>query len=606
MSVEIYATAAGSASLTFSAAITSGGATESFGAVIPVTVAPQASLAVSIAGLPAGVNGDVTVTGPSSFSQKISASQTFPNVAPGTYTVAAASVSSGGQTYQPSQASQSIAVAAGQSQTATVTYGPTLGSLVVTVTGLTGTDAAITVTGPSGFSRALTATATLASLAPGSYTIAASNVTVSGQLFAPAPQSQTATVVAGQTANASVAYALGVGALTVTVNGLPSETNGNVTVTGPNAFSRAVPSTATITGLDPGTYTIKVDNVDTPLQSYTGVAAPASVNIVAGQTTTSTVTYSGTLGQLAVTVTGCSTADVRVTGPNGFSRQLTTSSTLGRLVPGAYTVASNVVSSGPADNNLICRPIAASQQANVVAAGSAAVSATYVAGYVITAQGSGSGSVSASAPNCSPASVCGVGGFYPTGTVVNIVATATSLARVASVGGVNPAACSFSPPASDLSLTFGCSVSATTTRAISATFALLPPTTIEKASPDSSVWKQSAGNFLCCSTIRVRNARGTPLPNVAVTWTVPGNPTPFANSTDGTGVSGQVGITFPANPAPGTYSLIATITIGTGETRSITFTYFVVAGSVVGTNAAPIVGTTSARPSPAPAGPKQP
>jgi hypothetical protein len=149
-------------------------------------------------------------------------------------------------------------------------------------------------------------------------------------------------------------------------------------------------------------------------------------------------------------------------------------------------------------------------------------------------------------------------------------------------------------------------VSATTTRTINATFALLPPTTLEKASADSVTFKQSGGTFICCSAVRVRNARGAVVPNVTVNWTTASS-APLSLTTDANGVSGGVGITFNgATPPIGSHPLTAAITIGTGETRSITFTYFVVAGAIVGTNAPPPVGPTSTQASGMPAVMKRP
>jgi len=53
---------------------------------------------------------------------------------------------------------------------------PASGSLTVTVTGLSGTDASVQLSGPNDFTQTLTATTTLAGLAPGSYTVTATHV----------------------------------------------------------------------------------------------------------------------------------------------------------------------------------------------------------------------------------------------------------------------------------------------------------------------------------------------------------------------------------------------------------------------------------------------
>lgn len=104
----------------------------------------------------------------------------------------------------------------------------TLGSLTVTISGAPG-DAAVQVSGPDGFAQPVTASRTLTELAPGTYTLTASAVRQSGQivdtLFDPTPVTTTASVAAGETATATVTYAVrpGTGALYV-----PSPLTGEV------------------------------------------------------------------------------------------------------------------------------------------------------------------------------------------------------------------------------------------------------------------------------------------------------------------------------------------------------------------------------------------
>ncbi|MES2739380.1 MAG: PQQ-dependent sugar dehydrogenase [Pseudomonadota bacterium] len=85
---------------------------------------PNASLAVTVSGLPSGVNGALTVSGPSGYSQALTQSRTLTNLLPGAYTVAAALVASGGAGLAPTPASQTVQVAAGATATAAVAYGP--------------------------------------------------------------------------------------------------------------------------------------------------------------------------------------------------------------------------------------------------------------------------------------------------------------------------------------------------------------------------------------------------------------------------------------------------------------------------------------------------
>jgi glucose/arabinose dehydrogenase len=102
--------------------------------------ATTGSLQVAITALPAGLNGAVRVTGPNNFSQDLTGSQTLSNLAPGSYSVAASSVTLGSTTYAPTPATQSALVTAGASATATVSYAGSALSLALADIGPTFTD----------------------------------------------------------------------------------------------------------------------------------------------------------------------------------------------------------------------------------------------------------------------------------------------------------------------------------------------------------------------------------------------------------------------------------------------------------------------------------
>lgn len=86
----------------------------------PVTPA-NGTLAVTISGLPTGVNAAVTVTGPSSYTQSPTASATY-SVAPGAYTVAAAQVIANNVRYNAAVTGSPATVTSNATATATVTY----------------------------------------------------------------------------------------------------------------------------------------------------------------------------------------------------------------------------------------------------------------------------------------------------------------------------------------------------------------------------------------------------------------------------------------------------------------------------------------------------
>jgi reprolysin-like metallo-peptidase family M12B len=168
--------------------------------------------------------------------------------------------------------------------------GPSAVSLTVSVLGLPGgSSAAITVTGPGGFSQSVTATQTFTQLTRGTYTIAATNVTVGTSEYQPSPQTQT--IVVNGSAKASVTYALVTGSLAVTINGLGTTGSAAVTVTG-SGYSRPVGATTTLTGLTPGSYLVTASNA-TAAGGTTHTPNPPSqtVSVVARTTSNATVNY---------------------------------------------------------------------------------------------------------------------------------------------------------------------------------------------------------------------------------------------------------------------------------------------------------------------------
>jgi hypothetical protein len=165
------------------------------------------SLRVTIVGLPSGSSAAVTVSGPGGFSQLVTATQTIPGLAAGTYTVSASNVTVGTSVYSPSPVSQTVAVNSSQAS-ATVLYSTASGNLAITINGLGTTgSAAVTVTGPNSYSQSVASTTTLTGLTPGSYLVTASDAPApGGTMHSPSPTTQTASVVANATANATVTY----------------------------------------------------------------------------------------------------------------------------------------------------------------------------------------------------------------------------------------------------------------------------------------------------------------------------------------------------------------------------------------------------------------
>ena len=115
--------------------------------------AATGSLAVTIGGLPAGVAGAVTLSGPGSYSKMLTASTTLTNLAPGAYTLSAASVAQGTQTLAPTPVTQQVQVHAGATASAGVTYTATAPLALALQEVASGLDAPIFLTAPPGDSR---------------------------------------------------------------------------------------------------------------------------------------------------------------------------------------------------------------------------------------------------------------------------------------------------------------------------------------------------------------------------------------------------------------------------------------------------------------------
>jgi len=131
-----------------------GGGSGSGGTPGPVTppAATTGALTVTVSGLPAGVNAAVRVTGPGNYQQDLPQTQTLANLAPGSYTVAAAPVTTGGVTYQSASGAQAVTVSAGATALATVAYAN--GALTLGLTRVVaGLDNPTSLTAPPGDAR---------------------------------------------------------------------------------------------------------------------------------------------------------------------------------------------------------------------------------------------------------------------------------------------------------------------------------------------------------------------------------------------------------------------------------------------------------------------
>ncbi len=136
------------------------------------------------------------------------------------------------------------------------------------------------------------------------------------------------------------------GSLQLTITGLPAGADASILVTGPNGFSQTVTAAITLSSLTPGSYTLVANNVIAQSSGYAGAVSASPITVSSSNTAAATVNYTAVSGALRVTPSGLPTslnASILVTGPGGYSQQVTVDSTLSNLPPGTYTVAANPV-----------------------------------------------------------------------------------------------------------------------------------------------------------------------------------------------------------------------------------------------------------------------
>ena len=166
-------------------------------------------MSVTITGLSTTLAASVLVTGPAGVSFNLTGSQNITGLTTGSYTIAAASITSPGEVCTPQPTTQVATVAPNFSLTVVVAYTcvSTFGSLTVTVAGLpSAISPAISVSGPGGFVQQVSGSVTLGHLVPGDYAVIASTVTGAGIVCVPTPLAQTIAIMAVATSAVTVSY----------------------------------------------------------------------------------------------------------------------------------------------------------------------------------------------------------------------------------------------------------------------------------------------------------------------------------------------------------------------------------------------------------------
>jgi hypothetical protein len=255
---------------------------------------------------------------------------------------------------------------------------PPTGSLQLSIAGIPDTiNAPVTLTGPGGFSVQVPRGQTFATLVPGTYTISASQVVTSIATFVPAFQSQTVVVGANGSSQATVIYSVTTGAISVVVTGVPAEVPWKVHIAGPGGFRDSTSVNRTLGNLVPGIYTVTTTEARRDPNVYEPARAELLLSVTASLTPVPAVFgFLLTTGSLTLHLNGLpggAVANVVITGPGGFSRTASGSTTFEGLVRGRYTVSAAGITSGGTQ----LTPSPAQQSVTIVAGANAQASVNY-------------------------------------------------------------------------------------------------------------------------------------------------------------------------------------------------------------------------------------
>lgn len=255
--------------------------------------APTGSLQVAIAGLPDTIDAAVTLSGPGGFSETIKGSKTVAALVPGTYTIAAARVTTSIATFVPAFESLQLTVGANSVSQATVVYAVSTGSLSLIVAGVPpDVPGKVQVVGPNGFRDSVSSTRTLGNLAQGVYTISVGEVNKGLNIYSPKTGEFVVTIAPSITpSRATVEYLLVTGTLNVNVHGLPDGVRAAFSVSGP-VYTATGAGSLTLEGLRQGRYSIVASAVGSGASLHNPSPASQSVAVIAGSAAVANVNYS--------------------------------------------------------------------------------------------------------------------------------------------------------------------------------------------------------------------------------------------------------------------------------------------------------------------------
>ena len=283
---------------------------------------------IDTTGLPATLTPSVTISKNSTpVGTPLSASGTYEDVTPDTYTISVPSLTEGSSTYASAVDGTTVTVNAGEEAVVDVSYTLNPGTATITIAGiLSGPTAApvnvsLTPSGGSAITRQFidNGPVTFSNLAPGTYTLAAGPATVgsgaSAQDFAASLSKTTLTIASGGTDTATVTYIRPT--ITVNLTGLPAAPAAAHTVialtgpaTVPNTTLTGTARSATITVPRFGSYSVNAASIveGTTVDSFffnaAAVTASPSATAPAATAPDLAMTARGQTGRMFITGNG--------------------------------------------------------------------------------------------------------------------------------------------------------------------------------------------------------------------------------------------------------------------------------------------------------------
>ena len=301
---------------------------------------PPGSLEIVVAGLPQGVDSDITIAGPDDFSEAVSETVIFEDLADGTYEISAQPVGDD-PVFEPQPSQSTVDVAAGDEVAVTIAYSEEqdktgVGSVQVHVEGLPdGVEPNLTL--KADFDQwDIPADGRVDELQPSTYTVIADSVEHEGTVYEASDVD--VEVVVDEVAEVTVTYLADAGYLEIEVLGLPAGVEHAIDVIADaDGEVATVPQSGSLT-LKAGIYEVTPRDVTEGLVTFE--APSMAVEIADGETESATVVYEPIPARLPVVVDGLPAgvnAAVELVGEDEVE-SVTGSETIEDLPPGIYEV----------------------------------------------------------------------------------------------------------------------------------------------------------------------------------------------------------------------------------------------------------------------------